>query len=166
MSARYLDPADPALSDSDRQLSGHARAGGGVDLAGRAPAAAPAVDESGEFRIYLRRGDPNLVPGTVLGVARASDQSRLSTDLDWPGAADALTGQFLRTGGASYPILAHGSGPGTWFDVAHLDTPLRRRAAARSPSRSRPAPAPTSASTRPRTSTAGWRSSPPRRHRL
>ena len=127
VSARYLDPADPALSDSDRQLSGGTP---GLVVEWTWPAGrrlqSPAVDESGEFRIYLRRGDPNLAPGTVLGVARASDQSRLSTDLDWPGAADALTGQFLRTGGASYPILAHGSGPGTWFDVALLDTPLRR----------------------------------------
>lgn len=123
VTARYLDPADPTLTDADL-----ARCGGTPGLlvgwtwpAGRRMPA-PA-DGSGEFRVYLRRGDPNLVTGSVLDVDRDTDRSRLRTDLDRPGAAGALTGQLLRVGGDSFPILDHDS---TWFDVAHLTTPLRR----------------------------------------
>jgi hypothetical protein len=84
------------------------------------------VSPDGEFRVYLRRGDPNLVAGTVLTVTRNGDLSRLTTDLTWPGAADALAGCLLRTGRASYPIVAHAAGPAAWFDVADLAGPLQR----------------------------------------
>lgn len=127
LTARYLDPADPTLDDADLALCAGTP---GLLVGWTWPAGrrlqAPLVDGSGEFRVYLRRGDPNLVTGTVLEVDRDTDRSRLGTDLDWPGPAAALTGQLLRVGGGSYPILDHGSGARTWFDVAHLATPLRR----------------------------------------
>jgi len=127
LSARYLDPADPDLTDADRALSGGTP---GLLVKWTWPAGrrlqAPAVDTAGEFRVYLRRGEPNLVSGTVLQAIRDTDRSRLDTDVDWPGRADALTGQLLRLGGASYPILGHGRGAGTSFEVGHLSSPLRR----------------------------------------
>ncbi|WP_426513546.1 hypothetical protein ACPPVO_24840 [Dactylosporangium sp. McL0621] len=127
MTAGYLDPADPTLSEADRALCG-ATAGvlaGWTWPAGRR-LAAPAVEATGEFRVYLRRGDPNVLSGTVIEATRDGDRSHLGTDLDWPGPADALTGQLLRLGSVSYPILGHGSGTGISVDVAHLAAPLSR----------------------------------------
>jgi hypothetical protein len=127
VTARYLDPADPTLSDADRALANGAA---GIEVTWTWPAGrrlqAPGVETSGEFRIYLRHGDPDVLTGSVLSVGRETGHSRLQTDLAWPGAENALAGQFLRVGGASYPVRAHGRGPGTWFDVGHLSAPLRR----------------------------------------
>ncbi|HEX5120790.1 MAG TPA: hypothetical protein VFW65_36880 [Pseudonocardiaceae bacterium] len=124
VSARYLDPDDPALTDADRTLCDGTP---GIVVEWTWPAGrrlqAPEVDE---FDVYLRRGDPNLVSGTVIDVDRHADHSRLDTDVDWSGPAGALIGQLLRLGGDSYPVLDHGSGASTWFDVGHLSTPLRR----------------------------------------
>ena len=127
VAARYLDPADPYLSDEERAL---AAAGPGLLVQWAWPAErrlqAPWVGPAGEFRVYLRRGDPNLVQGTVTGVTRDGDRSRLATDLTWPGAADALAGGLLRVGAASFEIVAHGSGEAMWFDVLNLAGPLER----------------------------------------
>jgi hypothetical protein len=127
LTARYLDPADPDLSDADRALSAGTA---GVVVGWAWPVgrrlAAPAVDGTGEFRIYLHRGDPNLAIGTVLAVRRGVGRSTLDTDVHWAGPADALAGQLLRLGGVSYPILGHDSGSGVGVEVAHVSGPLRR----------------------------------------
>ena len=131
VTARYLDPEDPYLSDEERSL---AASGSGLLVQWTWPAGrrlqAPqigssGVGSSGEFRVYLRRGDPNLVLGTVTAVARDGDRSRLSTDLTWPGAADALAGCLLRVGAASFEIAGHDSGEAAWFDVLNLTGPLQ-----------------------------------------
>jgi hypothetical protein len=127
ITARHLDPADPYLPDADRALAAD---GPGLLVEWTWPTGrrlqAPYLEPSGEFRVYLRRGDPNLVRGTVTEVTSSTDRSRLSTDLHWPGAAGALAGVLLRLGGASFEVVANGSGEGTWFDVLHLTAPLRR----------------------------------------
>ena len=66
--ARYLDPADPhLLRRTEPGRRRRCRAAGRVDLAGRAAHPGPQVEPGGEFRVLLRRGDPNLLHGDVVG---------------------------------------------------------------------------------------------------
>jgi hypothetical protein len=126
--AVYLDPADPLLTPEQRALA--ERDGSGLLLGWSWPAerrvAAPGVEPNGEFRVYVRRGDPNLVQGSVLAVTDLGDRSRLQTDCTLPGRADALKGERLRVGGASFPILRSGTGANAVIEVAHLAAPTQR----------------------------------------
>ena len=80
VTAAYLDPADPSLRDEHRALV--ERDGPGLLVEWTWPAdhriAAPDVEPRGEFRVYARRGDPNVLNGTVLGVTDRGDRSRLA----------------------------------------------------------------------------------------
>ena len=131
VTARYLDAADPHLSSADRALAD--ADGEGLLVEWSWPAErrirAPQVESVGEFRVYVRRGDPNLLQGTVSRAEVRADRTHLLTDLEWRGSADALAGELLRAGGASFPIVAHGTGARVWIDVKHLADPARRAAA-------------------------------------
>ena len=115
--ARYLDPADPHLSADDRARTDADGAGLLVEWTWPAQrrVQAPQVEPGGEFRVLLRRGDPNLLHGNVLGVLDLGGASRLDTDLDWGGAANALAGELLRLGAASFEVTGNGTG------ARHLD---------------------------------------------
>ena len=128
--ARYLDPADPHLRPPDRALAEADGAGLLVEWTWPAERRiqAPRVEPDGEFRVLLRRGDPNLLQGSVLATDDRGGTSRLDTDLDWPGDTDALAGELLRVGGASFQITANGRGPGAFVEVRHLAAPTRRPA--------------------------------------
>jgi hypothetical protein len=129
VSARYLDPADPYLSEADRALTGD-RPGLLVQWAWPAGRRmqAPQLEPAGEFRVYLLRGEPNRVSGTATTAKPDGDLSRLTTDLTWPGAPDDLTGQLIRVGGDTFEIAGHGAGRQAWFDVRHRSAPLLRPA--------------------------------------
>lgn len=128
VSARYLDVDDPHLSDADRALV--AAGGSGLWVEWSWPASrrlqAPQVEAAGEFRIYLRRGDPNLLQGSVLGITDGGDRSSLRTDLAWAGTPDALAGELLRQPGASFEIVRHARGNGIAIEVRHASAPTRR----------------------------------------
>ena len=128
VAARYLDPADPGLSDGDRALVEADGAGLLVEWswpAGRR-VQAPRVEPHGEFRVLLRRGDPDRLDGVVSGVRDLGAASRLDTDLRWDGPADALAGELLRQRGASFEITGNGTGPHAWVRVRQLAAPTRR----------------------------------------
>jgi hypothetical protein len=122
--ARYLDPADPHLSAADRARTDADGAGLLVEWTWpvQRRIQAPQVEPQGEFRVLLRRGDPNLLHGNVVGVGG----SRLDTDLDWGGAANALAGEFLRLGPMSFEVTGNGTGPDAWIAVRDLTAPSRR----------------------------------------
>ena len=126
--ASYLDPADPNLPAADRALA--EADGAGLLVKWTWPAGrriqAPQVEPNGEFRVLLRRGDPNLLVGQVLTVRDHGTGSRLGTDLAWSGGAAALAGELLRLGGASFEITGNGTGPDAWVEVRHLTAPTRR----------------------------------------
>lgn len=128
VTARYLDPADPLLSAEDAALV--AADGAGVLVEWTWPAErrlrAPLVERQGEFRIYLRRGEPNLLTGEVLTVTDLGDRSRLDTNLRIPAPPQGLVGQRLRVGRTSFPITANDAGPSAWIEVAHLTAPAER----------------------------------------
>ncbi len=127
VTARYVDPADPYLSDADRDL---AVDGAGLLVEWTWPAGrrmqAPSVEPAGEFRVYVRRGDPNLLSGTVTAVTPERARSRLHTHLTWRGDSDALAGALLRLAGATFEVFANGSGENTWVEVEHRTAPLQR----------------------------------------
>lgn len=128
VTAQYLDPADPLLSDEDRSLVEADGPGLLVSWTWSADRriAAPGVEPDGEFRVYVRRNDPNELHGSVLSVTDRGTRSRLATDVTWPGAPDALAGERVRVGRASFEISGHGTGESTWFDVRHLEAPTRK----------------------------------------
>ncbi len=74
VTAAYLDPADPSLPDEHRALA--ERDGPGLLVEWTWPAghriAAPGVEPRGEFRVYARRDDPNVLNGTVLASPTAA----------------------------------------------------------------------------------------------
>ena len=126
--AAYLDPADPLLDDERRALV--ERDGPGLLVQWTWPAerrvAAPGVEPEGEFRVYVRRGDPNVLEGTVRSVTDLGDRSRLTTDLALRGS---LAGERLRVNGTSFPVLSNASGDGAAIEVAHLSAPVARPSA-------------------------------------
>ncbi len=126
--AAYLDPDDPLLSDEQRALVD--RDGAGLLVWWSWPArhriAAPGVEPDGEFRVYVNRGDPNRIAGSVLTVTDLGDHSRLDTDCDLPGAADALTGELLRVGGVSFGIVGNTQGADASIEVANRTAPTAR----------------------------------------
>ena len=128
VAASYLDAADPSLSDEERAMA--ERDGPGLLVSWTWPAgrrlAAPGVEPRGEFRVYARRGDPNVLEGTVLDVTDRGDRSRLRTDCAVPGGADDLAGQHLRVGGASFPVVGNAAGRDAAIEVAHLTAPTAR----------------------------------------
>ena len=126
--ARYLDPADPHLSADDRARTDADGAGLLVEWTWPAQRRiqAPQVEPGGEFRVLLRRGDPNVLHGNVVGVRDLGGASRLDTDLDWGGAANALAGELLRLGAASFEVTGNGTGGDTWIAIRHLSAPTRR----------------------------------------
>ena len=126
--AAYLDAADPYLSDEQRMLV--ERDGNGLLVQWTWPAerriAAPGVEPNGEFRVYVRRGDPNLIEGEVRSIADLGDSSRLETDCTLPGPANGLAGERLRVGGSSFPVIANATGGDAAIEVAHLVAPTAR----------------------------------------
>jgi len=126
--AAYLDPADPLLTDEQWALA--ERDGPGLLVQWSWPAerriAAPGVEPNGEFRVHVRRGDPNLLEGNVLAVADLGDRSRLETDCTVSGPADGLAGERLRVGGASFEVVANTGGANAAIEVAHLAAPTER----------------------------------------
>ncbi|MFI7546058.1 fibronectin type III domain-containing protein [Actinoplanes sp. NPDC049599] len=126
VTAAYLDPADSLLTDEQRALAD--RDGPGLLVGWTWPAerrvATPGVEPNGEFRVYARRGDPNLIVGNVLAVTDLGDRSRLRTDCALPEPPDAIAGEKLRVGGASFPILTGRAGG--VIEVAHLTAPTVR----------------------------------------
>ena len=126
--AAYLDPVDPALTDEQRALVN--RDGPGLLVGWTWPAerriAAPGVEPDGEFRVYARRGDPNVLEGTVLAIDDLGDRSRLETDCTVPGRADGLKGERLRVGGESFEVVAGEAGRNASIEVAHLTAPTAR----------------------------------------
>lgn len=121
VTARALDPDDPHLSDADRALVDADGAGLFVEWSWTAERRlrAPQVEPSGEFRVYVRRGDPNAIEGHVTAVLPRPSSTRLETDLAWKGAPGGLVGEQVRLGRASFTVLAHGSGAHTWIEVSH-----------------------------------------------
>ncbi|MFI0446903.1 hypothetical protein [Actinomadura sp. 6N118] len=130
--AAYLDPADPYLPDEQRTFVD--RDGPGLLVWWTWPAdrriSAPGVEPNGEFRVYVyaRRGDPNVLDGTVLAVVDLGDRSRLETGLMMPGGADGLAGERLRVGGTSFAVVANTAGANASIEVAHLTAPTARPA--------------------------------------
>ena len=126
--AAYLDPADPLLSDDQRALA--ERDGAGLLVEWTWPAArriaAPDVESDGEFRIYARTGDPNVLAGSVTSVTDLGDRSRLGLNVAVPGAADQLAGERLRVGGTSFEVLADNPGRHGSVTVAHRSAPTAR----------------------------------------
>jgi hypothetical protein len=47
----------------------------------------------------------------------------VTTDIQWPGAADALVGQSLRVGQSFFPVTGNGSGANCRFTVSNLTLP-------------------------------------------
>lgn len=130
VTARYLDPADPYLPPDDRALASADGAGLLVEWTWTAErrVRAPQVEPAGEFRIYVRRGDPNLLSGRVLTATDLGGRSRLETDVRLAGPANGLAGELARIGRASFTITAHGAGADAWIEVAHLAAPAERPA--------------------------------------
>ena len=128
LTAAYLTEADPLLTADQRTLV--ERDGSGLLLGWNWPAerrvAAPQVEPNGEFRMYVRHGDPNLLLGNVLSVADLGDRSRLGTDCTLPGRADLLAGERLRVGRTSFPVVRSGTGPNVQIEVSHLTGPTQR----------------------------------------
>jgi hypothetical protein len=128
VAAAYLDAADPYLSDEQRALV--ESDGPGLLVRWTWPAerrvAAPGVEPNGEFRVYARRDDPNVLEGAVLSVTDLGDRSRLATDCTVPGGADDLAGQRLRVGATSFAVLANVAGRNASIEVAHLVAPTAR----------------------------------------
>jgi hypothetical protein len=126
--ARLLDPADPHLSAADLARVDADGAGLFVEWTWTAERRmrAPQVEPTGEFRVYIRRGDPTRIEGRVVSVEDRTDRTRLVTDVEWSGPAGALVGERVRVGGSSLVVLAHGSGTRTWFDVERRPREARR----------------------------------------
>lgn len=124
--ATYLDAADPWLSEADRAwATDH---GNGVRLTWQWPGAfalqAPDLSAArAEFRVYAELGAFNRMDGMVRAVTAAGASSVLETDLNWPGAADALAGQSLRVNQNFFTITANSQGPDTTLTVTNLTAP-------------------------------------------
>ena len=82
--------------------------------------ATPQVEPHGEFRIYVRHDDPNLLEGVVRSATDLGDRSRLATDCVVPGARRGLAGERLRVGQNSFTVLDNAAGSHAWFEVATL----------------------------------------------
>ena len=126
--AQYLDAADPWLSQEDRDWA--AANGTGLKLSWQwpgifslqAPDVSPPV---AEFRLYATRGALNRIDGTVSGVSPNGVTSELVTDLNWPGAADALAGESIRINQDFFLIVAHSPGANCTITVENLSAPDR-----------------------------------------
>jgi len=124
--ASYLDPADPSLSQEDRDWA--LANGPGVRLTWQWPGLfsmqAPDVAEPlGEFRAYTTKGVLNRLDGTALSVTAHGATSTVSTDIKWPGAANELVGLSLRIGQSFFTIGGNTSGDNCVFTVDNLSVP-------------------------------------------
>jgi hypothetical protein len=126
--AAYLDSEDPYLSAEQRALVDRDGPGLVVEWTWTAERrlAAPGVEPHGEFRVYVRHGDPNVLEGVVRSVTDLGDRSRLATDCAVPGARRGLAGERLRVGQNSFAVLDNAAGDHAWFEVAHLTAPTAR----------------------------------------
>ena len=124
--ATYLDPADPWLSQADRDWA--LANGPGVRLRWQWPGVfslqAPDVAEPlGEFRAYATGGALNRLDGRVISVSTLGATSTLTTDIGWPGAADELAGQSLRVGQSFFTVSGNTAGSDCVFAVDNLTLP-------------------------------------------
>ena len=124
--ARYLDPADPWLTDAEKSWT--LANGTGVKLRWQWPGLfalqAPDVTEpAGEFRAYFTPGAPNRFDGAVSGVTTGGATSALTTNINWPGAADALAGQPIRVNQNFFTVTGNTAGANCGITVANLTLP-------------------------------------------
>jgi hypothetical protein len=124
--ARYLDPADPWLTDAERSWT--LANGSGIKLRWRWPGlfalqAPDVVEPAGEFRAYFTSGAPNRFDGAVSAVTTSGATSALTTNISWPGAADALAGQAIRVGQNFFTVTGNTAGANCVITVANLTLP-------------------------------------------
>ena len=126
VSAEYLDPADPWLSQEDKDWALANGLGLRVswEWSGLLRLQAPDIAPPGaEFRIYVVMGELNTLTGSVRQVNDAGAASTLETDLTWSGAPDALAGESIRVGANFFEVNGSGSGEDCTILVNNLSAP-------------------------------------------
>jgi hypothetical protein len=124
--AQYIDPADPWLTDADKAWS--LANGAGVKLRWQWPGVfalqAPDVAApAGEFRAYFTSGALNRLDGQVTAVATSVPTSTVTTNINWTGAANALTGQSIRINQHFFKVRGHTTGANFRITVVNLSGP-------------------------------------------
>ena len=105
VSARALDPDDPHLSGADRALVEADGAGLFVEWSWTAERRlrAPQVERSGEFRVYVRRGDPNVIEGRVTSISDRPDRTHLQTEPPPAGLEPGFRGVAIESATVHLP---------------------------------------------------------------
>ena len=57
------------------------------------------------------------------GSRRRGATSTVATDIQWPGAVDALVGQSIRVNQSFFPVTGNGTGANCRFTVSNLTLP-------------------------------------------
>lgn len=124
--AQYLDPADPWLSEEDRNWA--ETNGTGLKVSWQWPGifrmqAPDAVAPLAEFRVYSNKGVMNGLAGNITEVTVNGATSELRTDTQWQAATDELAGESIRLNDQFFPIVGSGRGPDFSLTVNNLIAP-------------------------------------------
>ncbi len=127
VTAHYLDPADPWLSESDKEWA--TANGTGLRVNWEWPGmfrlqAPDVIPPDAEFRIYSKVGELNSVRGNVISVTHRGTTSELVTDLSLSTAPDELSGEYIRVGGDFFEITGNSTGNDCLVTVINLTAPV------------------------------------------
>jgi len=102
--AVYLDPADPQITAADLPHAPGTKAS--WEWSGACRLQAPEVENGGEFRVYFREGELNVLTGVIVSVTASGDQLELQTDHFLLESSDNPVGEWLHLDGTYFEITA------------------------------------------------------------